>query len=591
MKKIMTILAGSVVLIALAMTSCSESTTGEEAAAITLYISGGPTSRAAYPDIPGNGAFHNSIKYQIYFETGKPATHGKTPTAEKTGPGPHTVRVTPGAYRLFIVAILEDGVTYAEMDDSDSGVKYMDVDTRTTTTIPVSMHAKFPVFWDASDFPAITRYMYTFFNDGVPPIRMAVELSADNWAGILKAIGLGGIQQHELVDLDLSYCTTPNHVFDPAPGNNELAAGKAKISKITLPLDAGSIASYTSADYDSTFYGFSNLIEVDAPSVNTIGARAFKDCNALTTVSFPNVTTIADTAFAYCLSLKTVYLPNINIISQFAFVECRLETVDFCEATIIGNNAFQNCGALVTVNLQKAADIGDYAFYGCVSIETALLPKATNIGDYAFSGTKFASVNFPNATSIGSQAFEYCLKLASVSFTNATSIGVDAFDGCAALETVELPKATSIGYAAFINCTSLETVTLPEATSIGNYAFYGCIELGTLRIPKVVTIGNNAFTSTGDAALSLYLGSTPPNLGIELFNSVTGSKTVNVYVPGNTAASGTDYGPLSSIPRSLGSDNSGWLYGLVGSGWSSTDGNGSGTMTNPYIDAYISFAP
>ena len=61
-------------------------------------------------------------------------------------------------------------------------------------------------------------------------------------------------------------------------------------------------------------------------SVRKIGARAFYDCDALTSVSMPSVTTIGKEAFYYCEALTSVHIP--------------------ASCTSIAGNPFQRCESL-----------------------------------------------------------------------------------------------------------------------------------------------------------------------------------------------------------------------------------------------------
>ena len=60
------------------------------------------------------------------------------------------------------------------------------------------------------------------------------------------------------------------------------------------------------------------------------------------------------------------------------------------------------------------------------------------------------------------------------------------------LTTIDLPECTSIGEQAFDSCTSLTTVNLPKCTSIGDYAFGSCASLTTIILSnnQVVTLKN-----------------------------------------------------------------------------------------------------
>lgn len=61
----------------------------------------------------------------------------------------------------------------------------------------------------------------------------------------------------------------------------------------------------------------------------------------------------------------------------------------------------------------------------------------------------------------------------SIELPNATSIGEEAFVGCE-VQTVNLPNVSSVGNGAFTSCSNLGTVVLPNATSFGDGVFYGC---------------------------------------------------------------------------------------------------------------------
>ena len=106
--------------------------------------------------------------------------------------------------------------------------------------------------------------------------------------------------------------------------------------------------------------------------------------------------------------------------------------------------------------------------------------------------------SFPNATSIGSYAFDNCHSLTTASFPNATSIGAYAFKGGYSLSTASFPNVTSIGAYAFHCCSSLTTISFPNVTSIGANAFYSCRSLKSIYFlgSSIPTLANsNAFSN------------------------------------------------------------------------------------------------
>ena len=122
-----------------------------------------------------------------------------------------------------------------------------------------------------------------------------------------------------------------------------------------------------------------------------------------------------------------------------------------------------------------------------------LVSNAESVSDAAFAcferdginvglGWYLESVDLPNATSIGTDAFFSCSALTSVDLPNVTSIGNSAFGGCSALTSVDLPNVTSIGNSAFASCSALTSVDLPNATSIGTDAFNGISSTAVINI-------------------------------------------------------------------------------------------------------------
>ena len=95
-----------------------------------------------------------------------------------------------------------------------------------------------------------------------------------------------------------------------------------------------------------------------------------------------------------------------------------------------------------------------------------------------------------SVTSIGGEAFSWCLNLISIEIpASVTSIGYSAFQGCSNLISIEIPSSvTSIGTGAFYCCSSLTSMEIPNSvTSIGSGAFERCNSLSSVKIPSSVT--------------------------------------------------------------------------------------------------------
>ena len=79
--------------------------------------------------------------------------------------------------------------------------------------------------------------------------------------------------------------------------------------------------------------------------------------------------------------------------------------------------------------------------------------------------TQLASINLPDVTEIGAQAFYFCRNLVSVSAPKAQTIGAHAF-GFTALTSVEFPELTTIPYGMFSGTQTLSSAKFPKVTTI-----------------------------------------------------------------------------------------------------------------------------
>ena len=219
-------------------------------------------------------------------------------------------------------------------------------------------------------------------------------------------------------------------------------------------------------------------------TVTSIGDKAFRYSNELTSVEFPaTLVSIGIEAFYGCTQLKTVVLSGTSLAS-------------------VGDGAFSGCSKLISADLSTASltAISDKMFYECGSL----------------TDVKFST----SLAAIGTYAFYDCDKLTSVdlSSTSLTSIGGSAFSGCGALTSVDLSSTslTSIGGSAFRYCDALTSVSFPTSlTSIGYYAFSGCEALTNLTVDE----SNPAFASRDNVLYSKSLDTLvcyPAGLGKEV---------------------------------------------------------------------------
>lgn len=331
---------------------------------------------------------------------------------------------------------------------------------------------------------------------------------------------------------------------------------------------------------ESAFENTSKLTSITVPiTVTSIGRNAFAG-SALQTVDIKGaeVLNIGESAFAKS-ALTAVTLPsNVNMVGASAFANCSaLTTVNWNTNAAIGDSAFAS-SAVATVNfagdLTTFTAVGTKAFYACTKLSTISLPDSTRtLGDSAFESTGLTSFKFPSSVVIASSAeskklFAHCTKLASVDFNGANiqAIPKQMFyfykknsKDASALRSIVIPDTvTTIGMAAF-GSHSLQSVTLGKnVNTIGDMAFAYinsenttaskkgepiCYGLYTPR-DKIVTTQNtltnfiipedSALTTIGQYAFSqnsklqsVDLPDTVTEIGNWAFQACTSMKTVS----------------------------------------------------------------
>jgi hypothetical protein len=180
---------------------------------------------------------------------------------------------------------------------------------------------------------------------------------------------------------------------------------------------------------------------------------------------------------------------------------------------------------LQSINLPQATKIGYNAFNKCTGLTSIDLPKVTEIGNRAFAGcTGLTSINLPQVTKIGYNTLQGCTGLTSIDLSQVTKIGNGTFVNCTSLTNIDLSQATDIGENAFWNCTALTSIDLPQAIGIGERAFQDCTALASIDLPKVTNIGIGAFVGCGKLA-SIYLPQVT-DIREDAFFGCTGLKSI-----------------------------------------------------------------
>ena len=210
----------------------------------------------------------------------------------------------------------------------------------------------------------------------------------------------------------------------------------------------------------------------------------------------------------------------------------------------------------------SVTSIGSEAFSWCIGLTSVTIPNSvTSIGKKAFYECSFLTwVNIPNSvTIIGKDAFGNCSSLTSVTIPNSvTSIGEFAFSRCSGLTSINIPNSiTSIESGAFSGCSGLTSITIPNSVkSIGESAFSGCSGLTSITIPNSVTsIGEIAFLGCSSLTFisvengnSVYDSRDNCNAIIETSTNTLFSGCKNTTIPNSVTIIGKDaFGNCSSL--------------------------------------------
>ena len=147
--------------------------------------------------------------------------------------------------------------------------------------------------------------------------------------------------------------------------------------------------------------------------------------------------------------------------------------------TKVGPYIFYGYTTLKSIDFPNMTSIGVNAFYNCTAITSFIAPKLTQIGNYGlYNVSTLTSIDFPLITRIDTQALRQCRKITKAMFPKLTSLGTYALSRCNVLAVADLGLTTTIQTNCFAESSALKTIILRKTDSI-------------------TTLGaTNAFTST-----------------------------------------------------------------------------------------------
>lgn len=261
--------------------------------------------------------------------------------------------------------------------------------------------------------------------------------------------------------------------------------------------------------------------------IKIIGSSAFCGTKIINLGIPSSVETIGYRAFAQCEGLETIRFREDNTASSLKTIE---------------RSAFNGCRKLLEFKAPSQLEkIGDYSFENCSTLETVVLNNhLQSIGDDAFSHTALTEINIPaSVNDIGVAPFAYCEALEKITVDvdnqtytsrntssvqcnciiekeNGESIGIvqgckkttsveniatiksimeSSFAGCQ-IQRFNFPTNTKFIHPnAFCKCTQLQSISdFPDSLEwIAEGSFYNT-QITSLHIPKNVSdISKSAF--------------------------------------------------------------------------------------------------
>lgn len=283
---------------------------------------------------------------------------------------------------------------------------------------------------------------------------------------------------------------------------------------------------------DEAFSHCTGVKTISIPNtVTTIGAYAFNNCTALTSLvlsdgtsagktgaDLTKVINISEYAFYKCSALSSVNLgAELSIVDKYAFAGSGLKTVIVPSCVdLIGEGVFKNCDGIGTMTVpylgSTSAENGKLSYFFDGKVPSSLKSvkvmafKDNVIGAEAFEGCDgLVTVELPEGlVAVGEEAFNGCTALSTFNFSNITVVDKRAFKGCTALKGVDLSRLEAIGEAAFKDCEAISKAELSSTSIIEGEAFDGCTSLTDLSFGDFIyKIGESAFNSTGIKSVKL----------------------------------------------------------------------------------------
>lgn len=267
--------------------------------------------------------------------------------------------------------------------------------------------------------------------------------------------------------------------------------------------------------YPSAFENCSSLINCNIPKATSIGDKAFKDCNSLTSFDLNDDLTKLGKSTFESSGITSLSIPSgITVIPDMLCNNCEsLQNVTFNgKVTTIGQMAFNSCYELTLVKgTGYIKNVEHSAFCDNENMTFDVIPNLENIGASAFA--KCESVEFgkigSSFKSLGANAFEGCKGITEAIITkNIEVVPASCFDGVDLTKLVIENGVKRINMSAFRGL-DLTELTVPASVEyIGDYALYSTTLRNITIESRNVEIAEMAFYKSRRTILNVYDNST-----------------------------------------------------------------------------------
>ena len=219
------------------------------------------------------------------------------------------------------------------------------------------------------------------------------------------------------------------------------------------------VGSCVTAIGDEAFEGFYMTSITISDSVTSIGNRAFRYCQHLTSLTCLATVppSLGGSAFTHTSDFD-VYVPCESVDAYRAawfphVFSSRIQAIPgSCTKFSATYSGGQTYSAACDSSTELTTGTTKPSGYECTAMTSAVVGSCvTSIGDYAFGSYSLDEV---------------CTSLSSITIPDSiTSIGNNAFANCSGLTSVVIPSGvTSIGGGCFYGCTSLASITVNATT-------------------------------------------------------------------------------------------------------------------------------